>query len=138
MLNRANGDILQTYFKLLGKSRAREVAHLRGRVKLTVIQTRCEKIVTRFIFELPNPPRRLDHRLSWYKRAALLMDAISDGSPAQSGLKEMASRLRTAAANAPAFGTRLEMGEFQRLSLQVGENLKATRTLVEVRYTLKI
>ena len=138
MLSRANPDILQTYFKPLGQSRSREVAHLRGRVKLTVIQIRCEKIETRFIFELPRPPRRLDHRRSWYKRAALLMDAIADESPAKAGLQEIASRLREAAENAPPFGTALEMGEFQRLRLEVGEDLKGTRTLVEIRYSLKI
>ncbi len=138
MLSRANSDILQTHFKLLGQSRSREIAYLRSRVKLTVIQVRCEKITTRFIFELPQAPRRLDHRMSWYKRASVLMDAISGSSPAKAGLKEMASRLRVAAGSAPPFGTALEMGEFQHLSLQVGENLKGTRTLIEIGYTLKI
>ena len=138
ILSKANPDILQTYFKPMTKSRSREVAHLRGRVKLSVFQLRCERVETVFIFELPRRPRRLDHTPSWYQRAALLLEAISDSSPARDGLQEMAQRLRRAAKAAPAFGAPLEMGEFQTLSLRVGENLKGTRTLVEIRYTLKV
>ncbi|PCI38836.1 MAG: hypothetical protein COB53_04130 [Elusimicrobia bacterium] len=139
MLSKKNPDILQTYFKPMTKSRSREVAHMRSRVKLSVYQLRCERVETHFVFDLPRPPRRLDHKNSWYRRAAMLMDAIAEGSPAAAGIREMASRLRAAAsASAPVFGTPLEMGEFQRLSLQVGENLKGTRTLVEIRYSLKI
>lgn len=138
MLSKRNPDILQTYFRPMTKSRSREVAHLRGRVKLSVFQLRCERVETVFVFELPGRPRRLDHRPSWYQRAALLLESVADASPAESGLKEMALRLRGASESAPAFGTPLEMGEFQRISLQIGEDLKGTRTLVEIRYTLKV
>jgi hypothetical protein len=138
ILSKANPDVLSTYFKLTAPGRSRERARLKGRVKLTLLQNRCGTIEHLFAFELPLKPRRLDHLPSWYRRAALLLEAISDSSPAREGLVELALHLREISDSAPAFGTPVEMGEFQRVSVQVGEDLKGTRTIVEIRYTLKV
>ena len=138
LLSKANPDILAVSSARLGQGRLRETAFMRGRVKLTAFSVRCSVVRSIFVFELPMKPRRLDHRASWYRRAALLLEGASESSPEARGLREIASRLRDSAERAPEFGTQIEMGEFQSLSLSVGEDQKGIHTLVEIRYALKI